>query len=349
MSVEVSQQPRLGSLGDRLSPTSSIVPLRILNKGPEYFRPNRRSCQEGGMSVRERLEADRLKYVKSPDVARPSSVELAAGGGGLIVGASRGRICCGAGNLDLAMLSSAIGNLHQIRREDLCRKGVRRTPPPPPSDPRLAFRRRSDGFVRGGSERDASCGGNGASARSNAVAFIWRLFQGVAGGRERHARPSAGNEEDSGAESKENLGDVTDGAAEANPGPARRSASRDEPRPAQRPSSLIFPGGKTEPDSFFDECGLDREIVASLRGVGAGGGGCGGGCGSVGAGAGSSVSSSDPDFDGLSERWRDHDGGENDGGENDGGEDPTPARVSVVERNARIIKWLYGCRRASCF
>ncbi|XP_034039088.1 protein FAM110B [Thalassophryne amazonica] len=49
------------------APFSSTVPLRILNKGPEYFRrqvePNPKR-----LSAVERLEADKAKYVKSQEV-----------------------------------------------------------------------------------------------------------------------------------------------------------------------------------------------------------------------------------------------------------------------------------------
>uniref|UniRef100_A0A3P8NVU4 Protein FAM110B n=1 Tax=Astatotilapia calliptera TaxID=8154 RepID=A0A3P8NVU4_ASTCA len=49
------------------TPFSSTVPLRILNKGPEYFRrqvePNPKR-----LSAVERLEADKAKYVKSQEV-----------------------------------------------------------------------------------------------------------------------------------------------------------------------------------------------------------------------------------------------------------------------------------------
>ncbi|XP_013869289.1 protein FAM110B isoform X2 [Austrofundulus limnaeus] len=49
------------------APFSSAVPLRILNKGPEYFRrqvdPNPKR-----LSAVERLEADKAKYVKSQEV-----------------------------------------------------------------------------------------------------------------------------------------------------------------------------------------------------------------------------------------------------------------------------------------
>ncbi|XP_063779825.1 protein FAM110B [Pseudophryne corroboree] len=59
-----------GSMGKPVSPAvafTSAVPLRILNKGPDYFRrqsePNPKR-----LSAVERLEADKAKYVKSQEV-----------------------------------------------------------------------------------------------------------------------------------------------------------------------------------------------------------------------------------------------------------------------------------------
>ncbi|KAK2895813.1 protein FAM110B [Channa argus] len=53
--------------GGSATPFSSTVPLRILNKGPDYFRrqvePNPKR-----LSAVERLEADKAKYVKSQEV-----------------------------------------------------------------------------------------------------------------------------------------------------------------------------------------------------------------------------------------------------------------------------------------
>ncbi|XP_053310161.1 protein FAM110A [Spea bombifrons] len=48
-------------------PVTSVMPLRILNKGPEYFR---RQVESGARkpSAVERLEADKAKYVKSKQV-----------------------------------------------------------------------------------------------------------------------------------------------------------------------------------------------------------------------------------------------------------------------------------------
>nr|DBA21979.1 TPA: hypothetical protein GDO54_013083 [Pyxicephalus adspersus] len=50
------------------APLTSVMPFRILNKGPEYFR---RQAENGARkpSAVERLEADKAKYVKSKQVA----------------------------------------------------------------------------------------------------------------------------------------------------------------------------------------------------------------------------------------------------------------------------------------
>ncbi|KAM8947690.1 protein FAM110A [Pelodytes ibericus] len=62
MSVSTLQSEGMGA------PLTSVMPFRILNKGPEYFRRQ----AEGGTrkpSAVERLEADKAKYVKSKQVA----------------------------------------------------------------------------------------------------------------------------------------------------------------------------------------------------------------------------------------------------------------------------------------
>ncbi|XP_053548950.1 protein FAM110A [Bombina bombina] len=50
------------------APLTSVMPLRILNKGPEYFRRQAESSARKPTAV-ERLEADKAKYVKSKQVA----------------------------------------------------------------------------------------------------------------------------------------------------------------------------------------------------------------------------------------------------------------------------------------
>ncbi|KAM5135448.1 protein FAM110A [Mantella aurantiaca] len=62
MSVGTLQAAGMGA------PLPSVMPFRILNKGPEYFR---RQAENGARkpSAVERLEADKAKYVKSKQVA----------------------------------------------------------------------------------------------------------------------------------------------------------------------------------------------------------------------------------------------------------------------------------------
>ncbi|XP_069808282.1 protein FAM110A [Dendropsophus ebraccatus] len=61
MSVGTLQSAGMGA------PLTSVMPFRILNKGPEYFR---RQAESGARkpSAVERLEADKAKYVKSKQV-----------------------------------------------------------------------------------------------------------------------------------------------------------------------------------------------------------------------------------------------------------------------------------------
>ncbi|CAL8248992.1 unnamed protein product [Lota lota] len=100
----------------------------------------------------------------------------------------------------------------------------------------------------------------------------------------------------------------------------------------------------SEQERFFDYCGLDGDMVArlgrgnflceassmgtlslALRSVGGGGGGGGGG--------GSEPSEfSRHSGDGLFEEEL---------------ADQPPSGVSIIERNARVIKWLYGCKNAA--
>ncbi|XP_075427830.1 protein FAM110A [Ascaphus truei] len=62
MSVGTLQSAAVGA------PLASAMPLRILNKGPDYFRRQAESRARKPSAV-ERLEADKAKYVKSKQVA----------------------------------------------------------------------------------------------------------------------------------------------------------------------------------------------------------------------------------------------------------------------------------------
>lgn len=76
-----------GSMVKPVSPAgtfTSAVPLRILNKGPDYFRRQAAEPNPKRLSAVERLEADKAKYVKSQEVinakqepVKPASTVLA--------------------------------------------------------------------------------------------------------------------------------------------------------------------------------------------------------------------------------------------------------------------------------
>lgn len=87
------------------------LPLRLLSKGPDYLRLHvgceRRDC----LSVRERLEADRAKYVKSPS-PMPSSKMATVHHSPSPTPISEQKTCCD-GNLNLEALNNAINSLQQ--------------------------------------------------------------------------------------------------------------------------------------------------------------------------------------------------------------------------------------------
>ncbi|XP_063003490.1 protein FAM110A [Elgaria multicarinata webbii] len=72
MPVETLQasHPAMKGVSAATAPFTSAMPFRILNKGPEYFRrPAAANSAAKKLSAVERLEADKAKYVKSQQVA----------------------------------------------------------------------------------------------------------------------------------------------------------------------------------------------------------------------------------------------------------------------------------------
>ncbi|XP_063152917.1 protein FAM110A [Candoia aspera] len=69
MPVETLRASHAMSSVPATAPFTSAMPFRILNKGPEYFRRPAASGASRKPSAVERLEADKAKYVKSQQVA----------------------------------------------------------------------------------------------------------------------------------------------------------------------------------------------------------------------------------------------------------------------------------------
>lgn len=144
-------------------------------------------------------------------------------------------------------------------------------------------------------------------------------------------------------------------AAPSSPGPAERPAAPGSwPAPQTAPEAAgkraLCPTCSlplSEKERFFNYCGLERALVEVLGAERFS-------PQSWGADAGPQSGTSPPPGSADASDWTSSDGGA-DGPDGAGGgagseaagsaRDGRPA-VSVVERNARVIQWLYGCQRA---
>ncbi|KAM6149577.1 protein FAM110C [Erethizon dorsatum] len=90
-----------------------------------------------------------------------------------------------------------------------------------------------------------------------------------------------------------------------------------------------------ERDAFFQFCGLDPEVVEAL---GRDNFSAGSDCAALKVRS-VSVATSEGGFS-------QHSGGEDDGLQEEALTEQVPSTTSIIERNARIIKWLYTCRKA---
>ncbi|NWX63825.1 F110D protein, partial [Promerops cafer] len=104
--------------------------------------------------------------------------------------------------------------------------------------------------------------------------------------------------------------------------------------PGKEPLALRVSLPLSEQERFFNYCGLDRALVELLGRERFGP-------------AGWDSASARPPGSCESEPGRASGGSEGDAGPGEEEPDARPgSAVSVVERNARVIKWLYGCQRA---
>ncbi|NXQ41563.1 F110D protein, partial [Catharus fuscescens] len=304
-------------------------PLAWLNRGPE--------CPQGPggsggrrPSAVERLEADKAKYVKSQQVisrrqepALRGSPRLSPHGRRLLARQQCGELCPGS---------------------ELAREGPR--VPQSPVSRRSGSRRllRPDSLIIYRQKRDC-LGGDKENTKGSGL--VRRLFQGPlrppsspparALGEGPGAPPSpetpmlwASAEKD---EARTPGGDSggDSGAIFAVPG---SPAEQNPGVPGKEPLALRVSLPLSEQERFFNYCGLDRALVELLGRERFGP-------------AGWDSASLRPPGSCESEPGRASGGSEGDAGPGEEEPDTRPgSAVSVVERNARVIKWLYGCQRA---
>ncbi|CAN0200797.1 uncharacterized protein LOC144932226 [Lampetra fluviatilis] len=175
----------------------SLLPVRILNKGPEYFRQQNEFSNCGGLSARERLAADKYKYVKSCNDAPLSPTSDAKP----VLSANSCALNCDnnntttsqAGCNGLVSLNNARNDWENSPRSTatLHRSGSKRQQPRP--DSLLIYRRRnneeltivkdsSETVDGGGGGGGGGSGGRGKNGNRNggggaATSFLRRLLQ----------------------------------------------------------------------------------------------------------------------------------------------------------------------------
>ncbi|NWT40375.1 F110C protein, partial [Chroicocephalus maculipennis] len=350
MPTELSRAVGMHAISD----LHSSLSLRLRSKGPEYLRRQMEVRSPGRRSAVERLAADKAKYVKSQQVigsrqepaillswASESSGETCS------VESRRSSRDPGGGKpLELAVYSCRPPLQHgpPIARRSTPRRQMR-------PDSLVIYRQKCE-FGRGQSQ-DGSRG-----------SLVRRIFQGSV--KEKQLAASSAMPrvmEDSGAtESKEPLSAKLGDHEPSEHGKEQNLAVSSEApgvctKEHERPSKLSTPPEEvkevkrrglhrsqsdissrysksfSEFDTFFKYCGLEQEVIEDLgrenfsvvydnvsfkvRSI--------------------SVATSESDF-------TRHSGDE--GLLEDELTEQVPSSTSVIERNARIIKWLYTCKKA---
>ncbi|XP_070806039.1 protein FAM110D [Pituophis catenifer annectens] len=337
-----------------LSPGDGLSPLGLLTRGPDYLRKQLEMSSGGRTpSAVERLEADKAKYVKSRQVINSRQEPI------LLSHTPQSSPCC---RRPLTIHQQSEFPQGLTADQD----GLRpKKQPPSPQSPiarRGGSRRllRPDSLVIYRQKRDCSLVNKENSKGYNNL-MKW-LFQGPLRDGPHNCSSSRSllggdghlevtQEENSmvwvPAEKEDtrtaNSVDMFNGfmGCESEPSPKTQANSQlnvDQPFPssghyqteAKKELTLSYSLPLSEKERFFNYCGLDRNLVEvfGIEHFKPGSWEAGSFC----------IGSASSERDGLSYN-----------GEPLSAEDPTDklsASVSVVERNARVIKWLYSCQRA---
>ncbi|XP_077165715.1 protein FAM110C [Paroedura picta] len=347
MPTEISRAVRMHAL----SGFQPSLTVRLLNKGPEYLRKQMEAGTPGRKSAVERLAADKAKYVKSQQV-------VSAKQGPVSVLSSASESSCESSSVESKKASNHLAEGESVERAN---PGVDSGPAPLEQGPPIARRSSSKRQLRPDSlviYRQKCEFVRGQSHDSSRGSLVRRLFPGSFKEKQLVSEVSkAVLKEDvvpttEGPLLIEEVGSKLDGPGQdtaLSTSPATVLASRCEnasnrtavPPEARRrglhrsQSDITSRYSKSfsEFDTFFKYCGLEPEVVEDLgqenfsvasdnvsfriRSI--------------------SVATSESDFtrhsgdDGLLEEEL---------------TEQVPTGLSVIERNARIIKWLYTCKKA---
>ncbi|NXH15095.1 F110D protein, partial [Bucco capensis] len=320
-----------------MAPGHHSSPLAWLNQGPECPRELGGSRSRTPSAV-ERLEADKAKYVKSQQVIsrrqepalRGCSPRLSPRSRHLLTRQQCSELCQGS---------------------ELSREGARKLPcPQSPVSRRAGGRRllRPDSLIIYRQRRDCSAGDKENAKGSG---LVRRLFQGPLRDKPPSSPPARKLAEGPAASQNPETPMLwvpaekdearTPGASSSSGGgsgaifsvPGSPMAQAPQP-PGKQALALRVSLPLSEQERFFNYCGLDRALVELL------------GQERFGPAGWDNASARLPGSC-ESEPGQASEGSE--GNVGPGEEEPDTrlgSTVSVVERNARVIKWLYGCQRA---
>ncbi|NWY73514.1 F110C protein, partial [Erithacus rubecula] len=352
MPAELSQAVGMHAISD----LHSSLPLRLLNKGPEYLRRQLEAGKPGRKSAVERLAADKAKYVKSQQVISSRQDPVIT----LSSASESSSESCSVGSRAGGERARAAGArpLEPGRAGSACRAPLQHGPPTARRSTRRQMRPDSLVIYRQKCEL-----GRGQSQDSPRGSLVRRIFNGSIKEKQLASPELPRVMEDIAAtEGSEPLSaeggdrEASDhGAVQTVPAsaegtglctkehgrPSKLSAPPEEVKEVKRRGlhrsqsdiSSRYSKSFAEFDTFFKYCGLEQEVIEDLgrenfsvvsdnvsfkiRSI--------------------SVATSESEF-------TRHSGDE--GLLEDELTEQVPSSTSVVERNARIIKWLYTCKRA---
>ncbi|NXB04597.1 F110C protein, partial [Cnemophilus loriae] len=353
MPAELSRAVGMHAVSD----LHSSLPLRLLNKGPEYLRRQLEAGKPGRKSAVERLAADKAKYVKSQQVISTRQDHVIALSSASESSSETCSVESKAASRDLGR-GTGTKALELGKAVNSCRAPLQHGSPIPRRSTRKQMRPDSLLIYRQKCEL-----GRGPSQDSSRGNLVRRIFHGSIKEKQLASSELPRVMEDVAAtESSEPLA-AKDGDRE----PSDRGALQTVPvstegagvctKEHERPSKLSTPPEEVkevkrrglhrsrsdissrysksfaEFETFFKYCGLEQEVIEDLgrenfsvvsdnvsfkiRSI--------------------SVATSESEF-------TRHSGDE--GLLEDELTEQVPSSTSVIERNARIIKWLYTCKKA---
>uniref|UniRef100_A0A3B4FRD3 Protein FAM110A-like n=1 Tax=Pundamilia nyererei TaxID=303518 RepID=A0A3B4FRD3_9CICH len=311
-------------------PFTSAMPFRILNKGPDYFR---RQAEPGArkLSAVERLEADKAKYVKSQQVAltrqapiQPPIIRKPLVPSGMMINTPPAR---------KVNRSPAEGENTAGRQG----AGDRRRPAL-----NLDILNNLINDVCDGPSHCSQSSSSTSPSSSSPSSGAKSISSSLSGEQERSSRLSNNLKPLNHLQPQLRPRQTPQGqVAHPQVPPPSKGSARKHPSLHRSKSDLSdrYSRATADLERFFNYCGLDPEEVEGMGGV------------ERFTRANSDIVSvsklrsvSTPSSECGDDRVREDEDDEDDGPSR--ASERVPYGISVIERNARVIKWLYGIRQA---